>query len=84
MHAPGTNEAIKIGQHVQSYSFALGDSVTSGLNAKWSKVSPALLPLCPTPPLPASFVPLPWWLLTYLRWRASGDDADYRSSKGTK
>jgi cleavage and polyadenylation specificity factor subunit 2 len=39
VYAPATGEALRIGEHVQSYSFALGDSIASGLSAKWSKVS---------------------------------------------
>lgn len=38
VYAPSTGQALQIGEHVQSYSFALGDSIASGLSAKWSKV----------------------------------------------
>lgn len=34
---PGTNEVVRIGEHVQSYSLQLGDSITALLNGKWSK-----------------------------------------------
>ena len=35
--APSTNETIKIGEHVQSYSLILGDGISSQLSAKWAK-----------------------------------------------
>ncbi|OCF33419.1 cleavage and polyadenylation specificity factor subunit 2 [Kwoniella heveanensis BCC8398] len=34
---PSTDEKIKIGEHVQSYSITLGDSISAGLAKKWSK-----------------------------------------------
>ncbi|KAK8858512.1 hypothetical protein IAR55_002739 [Kwoniella newhampshirensis] len=34
---PSVNEEIKIGEHVQSYSLTLGDSISTGLAKKWSK-----------------------------------------------
>jgi cleavage and polyadenylation specificity factor subunit 2 len=36
---PGTNEVVRIGEHVQSYSLQLGDSISALLSGKWSKVS---------------------------------------------
>ena len=35
---PATGEEVKIGEHIASYSIMLGDSITSRLAAKWSKV----------------------------------------------
>lgn len=37
--SPSLTEEIKIGEHVQSYSLTLGDSVSSALAKKWSDVS---------------------------------------------
>ncbi|WVF69249.1 hypothetical protein IAT40_004025 [Kwoniella sp. CBS 6097] len=34
---PSTDQEIKIGEHVQSYSITLGDSISAGLAKKWSK-----------------------------------------------
>lgn len=34
---PGTNESIRIGEHVQSFSLQLGDSISALLSGKWSK-----------------------------------------------
>jgi len=39
VYAPATGESIRIGEEIQSFSFSLGDSITSGLSAKMSKVS---------------------------------------------
>lgn len=36
---PATDEEIKIGEQIASYSIMLGDSISTGLGAKWSKVS---------------------------------------------
>lgn len=38
---PGTNETIKIGEQVASYSMQMGESIASLLSGKWSKVSDA-------------------------------------------
>ncbi|WVR06284.1 hypothetical protein IAU60_003314 [Kwoniella sp. DSM 27419] len=35
--APNTDETVKIGEHVQSYSITLGESISAGLSKKWSK-----------------------------------------------
>jgi len=35
---PETDEEIRIGEQVASYSIMLGDSISSGLSARWSKV----------------------------------------------
>nr|XP_019012680.1 cleavage and polyadenylation specificity factor subunit 2 [Kwoniella pini CBS 10737]OCF51461.1 cleavage and polyadenylation specificity factor subunit 2 [Kwoniella pini CBS 10737] len=37
IYIPGTDEQIRIGEHVQSYSITLGDSISAGLAKKWSK-----------------------------------------------
>lgn len=37
--SPSLTEEIKIGEHVQSYSLTLGDSISSALAKKWSDVS---------------------------------------------
>ncbi|WRT67711.1 uncharacterized protein IL334_004683 [Kwoniella shivajii] len=37
IYSPSTEEQIKIGEHVQSYSITLGDSISVGLAKKWSK-----------------------------------------------
>ncbi|KAL1412941.1 hypothetical protein Q8F55_000690 [Vanrija albida] len=34
---PGLNETLRIGEHVQSYSLQLGDSISALLSGKWSK-----------------------------------------------
>jgi cleavage and polyadenylation specificity factor subunit 2 len=34
---PGTNESVRIGEHVQSFSLQLGDSISALLSGKWSK-----------------------------------------------
>jgi len=39
VYAPAVGESVKIGEEIQSFSFALGDSITAGLTAKMSKVS---------------------------------------------
>ncbi|WVW84589.1 hypothetical protein I302_106623 [Kwoniella bestiolae CBS 10118] len=37
IYVPATEEQVKIGEHVQSYSITLGDSISAGLTKKWSK-----------------------------------------------
>lgn len=34
---PGINESVRIGEHVQSFSLQLGDSISALLSGKWSK-----------------------------------------------
>lgn len=34
---PATNESVRIGEHVQSFSLQLGDSISALLSGKWSK-----------------------------------------------
>lgn len=36
---PSSNDVVRIGEHVQSYSLQLGDSISALLSGKWSKVS---------------------------------------------
>ena len=38
IYKPAVNEVVRIGEHVQSYSLTLGNSISASLNGKWSKV----------------------------------------------